>query len=165
MGNVIVWSGWIGGMAVGLYVLAQFWVTGRALGASSGYGNVCALASKQPYFRAGEYTDPTGWRLWFTLGIPLGGLLAAATSGDYSWQPTFAMDKYDEVFGTSLVAKGLVVGLGGVMMGYGARLAGGCTSGHSIVGLALLNPASLVASAGFFAGGIAAVQVFFRIFG
>jgi len=69
------------------------------------------------------------------------------------------------VLPASVPLRGLVLVAGGVMIGYGSRLAGGCTSGHSITGLSLLNPPSLVASAGFFAGGIVAVQALFGLFG
>ena len=71
MQDVIVWSGWVGGLAVGTYMVAQLLITGKALGASTGFGNVCALASKHPFFRRGAYADRSSWRLWFTLGIPI----------------------------------------------------------------------------------------------
>jgi hypothetical protein len=44
--------------------------------------------------------------------------------------------------------------VGGFLVGFGARYAGGCTSGHAITGLATLQPASMLAVAGFFAGGL-----------
>jgi hypothetical protein len=162
---VIVWSGWVGGIAIGLYVLFQFWVSGQALGVSTGYGNVCALVTRHPFFSVGDYADATNWRLWFTLGIPLGGLVAVVTSTG-TFAPTFDMGAmYDRVLPASVPARGLVLVLGGIMIGYGSRLAGGCTSGHSITGSALLNPPSIVASIGFFAGGIAAVQALFAFAG
>lgn len=165
MNEVIVWSGWVGGIAVGLYMLLQYWVSGNALGASTGYGNVCALGSKHPFFSTGQFVEPTNWRLWFTLGIPLGGLIALLSSGA-SFAPSFAMgDMYDQVLPSALWAKALVLTSGGVAIGYGSRLAGGCTSGHSITGLSLLNPPSLLASAGFFVGGIAVVQLLFAVGG
>ena len=58
-----------------------------------------------------------------------------------------------------------VICLGGAMMGFGARMADGCTSGHAIAGVALLNWPSMVAGAGFFVGGIMAVQTLFRVIG
>jgi uncharacterized membrane protein YedE/YeeE len=48
---------------------------------------------------------------------------------------------------------------GGVLVGFGARYAGGCTSGHAVTGLADLQPGSLVAVLGFFAGGMFSVHV------
>ena len=45
--------------------------------------------------------------------------------------------------------------LGGFLVGFGTRYAGGCTSGHAIMGLSMLNLGSLVAVVGFFVGGLA----------
>lgn len=165
MHDVIVWSGWAGGLAVGLYMLVQFLVSGKALGVSTGYGNVCGLASRRPFFRTGKFADRFNWRLWFVLGLPLGGLAALLSSGG-TFRPHFDMGPmYMAVLPESVWLRGLVLVAGGVMIGYGSRLAGGCTSGHSITGLSLLNPPSLVASIGFFVGGIVAVQALFAFFG
>jgi uncharacterized protein len=162
MTEVIAWSGWIGGLAVGLYLIFQWIISGHALGVSTGFGNVCSCISRAAFFHHGEYATPNNWRLWFLIGLPLGGLLAALTSpGDIV--AGFSLgEMYDRVLPQALWAKGLVLILGGVMIGYGARAAGGCTSGHSIAGMAMLNPPSVLASAGFFAGGIFMVQFLFR---
>ncbi|MDZ7266451.1 MAG: YeeE/YedE family protein [candidate division KSB1 bacterium] len=163
MTEVVVWSGWVGGLAVGTYALLQWLVSGNALGASTGFGNICSYVSNAPFFHEGEYQNANNWRLWFLLGIPLGGLLAALTSpGEIV--VSFAMgEMYDHVLPQALWAKALVLTLGGVMIGYGARLAGGCTSGHAIAGIAMLNPPSVLASAGFFVGGFIMVQLLFRL--
>lgn len=163
MTEVIVWSGWIGGLAVGTYALLQWLVSGNALGASTGFGNVCSFVSNASFFHEGEYETANNWRLWFIIGIPLGGLLAALTSpGEIV--ASFSMgQKYDSVLPQALWAKGLVLIMGGVMIGYGSRMAGGCTSGHSIAGMSMLNPPSVLASAGFFVGGIIMVQLLFRL--
>jgi uncharacterized membrane protein YedE/YeeE len=165
MHDVIVWSGWIGGIAVGLYMLVQFVVSGKALGVSTGFGNVCGLASRRPFFRTGKYADRLNWRLWFLVGLPLGGFVALLTSGG-TFEPHFDMgEMYMSVLPASVWLRGLVLVGGGILIGYGARLAGGCTSGHSITGISLLNPPSILASIGFFAGGIVAVQALFAVFG
>ena len=57
MQPVVVWSSWVGGAAIGLYVLLQYWISGNALGASTGYGNLCALASKASFFKTGKFVD------------------------------------------------------------------------------------------------------------
>ncbi len=164
MTEVIVWSGWIGGMAIGLYGLFQLLVTGKLLGVSSGYGNLCSLTSKLPHFHTKNYKSEN-WRLWFLLGLPLGGLLAALTSpGDIV--VSFSMgEMYDAVLPQALWLKGLVLIFGGFLIGFGARHAGGCPSGHAITGMSLLNPPSFLASVGFFLGGILAVQFMFNIIG
>ncbi len=165
MTHVIVWSGWLGGLLVGLYGLFQLALTGNQLGVSTGYGNVCGFTCSRPYFRTGSYKTLNNYRLWFMVGLPLGAFIAAATSPG-PIVATFSLGPmYDAVFPAALWAKGAILVAGGAMMGLGARMAGGCTSGHAITGLSLLNWPSLVASAGFFIGGIAAVQILFRVFG
>ncbi len=163
MTQIDVWDGWIGGIAVGMYLLVQLLVSGKLLGVTTGFGNVCSVFSRIPFFHTGDYETVNNWRLWFLIGIPLGGVIAALTSGG-EIVPSFSMGTmYDSVLPQALWLKGLVLIFGGVMIGYGSRLAGGCTSGHSISGMALLNPPSILASAGFFAGGIIIVQLLFNI--
>jgi uncharacterized membrane protein YedE/YeeE len=155
----------VGGALIGLYLVLQYWLTGKALGCSTGYGNLCAPWAKTPYFKQSEYAEWNNWRLWFAIGLPLGGVLAAFTSGS-PIEPTLSMGPlYDSVLPASIWWRGPDLIAGGVLIGFGARLAGGCQSGHSINGMALLNPPSFLASAGFFIGGILAVQALFGLFG
>jgi uncharacterized membrane protein YedE/YeeE len=166
MTEVTVWPGWLGGIAIGLYLLFQLLLTGRPLGVSSAYGHLCSLGSSLAYFARGEYAEPLRWRLWFLLGLPLGGGIAALTSETPNWVASFEMGPmYERVLPQALWARGAVLLLGGFLIGYGARLAGGCNSGHSIAGMSLLNPPSYAASAGFFLGGILMVQALFRLAG
>lgn len=163
MTEVVFWQGWVGGIAIGAYLLFQVVLTGHPLGVSTGFGNVCGLVSRRPFFRSGQFTDRLNWRLWFILGIPLGGLIAALTSPQ-PIVPSFYMGSlYESVLPDALPLKALLLTLGGILVGLGSRMAGGCTSGHSISGIAILNPPSIVASAGFFAGGIIIVQFLFRV--
>lgn len=162
MTEVIVWSGWIGGLLVGLYALLQLALFGSPLGVSTGYGNVCALTSRRPFFCSGPYADKNSWRLWFLIGLPLGGVVAALTSPG-ALSASFSVGAmYDSVLPQAIWAKGAVLLGGGVLMGLGARMAGGCTSGHAIAGITLLNWPSVVSAVGFFLGGIVAVQLMFR---
>ena len=164
--DVTVWAGWVGGIAIGGFFLAQLWLTGKPLGVSTGYGNLCALASRAPFFTQGPYAKPVNWRLWFLVGLPLGGVVAVFTSPNATWSATLSMGAlYDGVLPAAAWAKGLVLLAGGFMIGLGARMAGGCNSGHSISGMSLLNPPSFAASACFFVGGIASVQILFRLMG
>ena len=69
-------------------------------------------------------------------------------------------------FGTEALsdAKNIVIlALGGLMVGFGARYAGGCTSGHAISGISNLQPASLLAVVGFFIGGLLMTHVLFPL--
>lgn len=166
MQPVVVWPGWVAGGLIGVYLALQYWLSGKALGCSSGYGNLCGLFSKARYFHSGEYASFDNWRLWFTLGLPLGGLLGFVTSN--AGLPALSFDMgslYETVLPSSPWFRAAYLVLGGVLIGLGARLAGGCQSGHSINGMALLNPPSLLASVGFFVGGVVAVQALFGVWG
>ena len=163
MNEIIVWSGWIGGIAIGCYAIVQYWLTSKPLGCSLSYGNFCAMVSRAPYFSQGAFASADNWRLWFILGVPLGGALAVTTSPGVEWQLSISMGSlYDQLLPQSTLLKALVVMVGGALMGVGARLAGGCTSGHAIAGTSFLNIPSMLAAALFFAGGIVTVQFMFR---
>lgn len=164
MSETLVWNAWLAGAAIGLYVLLQYWLTGRPLGCSSPLGQACSAFSRLPYFQGREFAATESWRLWFIAGLPLGGLFAALGSGQVGW--IMDMDQaYEAMLPESDIMKAVVLFIGGVLMGVGARMAGGCTSGHTIVGVALLNPPSLLASALFFVGGLVTVQALWRLAG
>ena len=164
--SVVVWPGWVAGGLIGVYLAMQYWLSGKALGCSSGYGNLCGMFSRARYFHSGEYAKLNNWRLWFTVGLPLGGLVGYLTSHGAFPTPSFDMGVlYESVLPHSLWLRAAYLVFGGVLIGFGARLAGGCQSGHSINGMAQLNPPSLLASAGFFVGGIVAVQALFGVWG
>lgn len=63
-----------------MFALIQYGVTNRQLGCSQGYGHLCGLASSLDSFHRGELTAAHNWRLWFLLGLSLGGLIAAMTA-------------------------------------------------------------------------------------
>ena len=159
--DVIVWSGWLAGLAIGLFVILHFWLMGKPAGCSSGYGTVCGLLSKKVrYYHQGEYKNLNNPKLWFLVGILLGGLLSAMSS-PASWTLSFDMGRYDAVLPQSTMAKALWLIFGGMLIGFGARLAGACTTGHALVGSAMLNPPSLLATAVFFLSALLTTQLLF----
>jgi hypothetical protein len=111
------WPFWAGGLAVGVFAVALAWVAGKSLGVSSGFGTLCSLVSGLPAFQKKPFSER--WRLWFLLGIPLGGLAAAALSSKLTPATSLAL-----VSGTKLPTL-LVLFAGGCLVGYGARLTGG----------------------------------------
>lgn len=142
---VTPWPWWIAGPALGLVVVLTAWLGGKAVGVSTAYGSVCAVTSRLSFFRAKEFHESR--RVWFVLGLPLGGLVTAAVAGAFA--PSLAYGSLDTLTNGSLAAKaGLLFG-GGILIGAGARWAGGCPSGHSIVGIAQGSAASLVATMGY----------------
>jgi uncharacterized membrane protein YedE/YeeE len=155
------WPFWLSGFMIGLFVVLFAWIAGKAFGVSSSYGSVCGIVSKSSFFKNKPFGER--WRLWFLLGFPLGGLLSAALAGRL--QPTSRIGGFEALFGESLLVKGAVLVAGGFLIGYGARWAGGCTSGHSVTGLAQGSRSSLVATLGFFAGGVVVTQLLFLVLG
>jgi hypothetical protein len=153
------WPFWLSGLAVGAMVVLFAWIAGKAFGVSSSYGSVCGLISRSSFFKDRPYGER--WRLWFLLGFPLGGLLSAALAGRL--QPTFRIGTFETLFGESMLVKAGVLVAGGFLIGYGARWAGGCTSGHAITGLAQGSRASLIATVGFFVAGVVVTQVLFAV--
>jgi len=116
------WPWWAAGAAVGAFVTLFAWVTGKALGVSSGFGSICATCvPRVPYFQKRPYTD--SWRLWFLAGIPLGGLAGALLDGP--WRAVTAMPAFDAAITSSLPLKLVLLFVGGALSGYAARWADG----------------------------------------
>lgn len=158
---VTPWPWWVAGPAIGLVVTLLAWVTGKALGVSTGYGSACAVVSRLSFFGTKEYTDR--WRLWFVVGLPLGGFAAALLGGQFAPVPAFGA--LDALTGGSTLWQAVLLFSGGILIGAGARWAGGCPSGHSIVGIAQGAGSSLVATLGFMAGGFAVVNLLWALLG
>jgi uncharacterized membrane protein YedE/YeeE len=169
------WPWYVAGPIIGLFVPVLLIVGNRMLGISSNFRHMCAMvAPGKNAFLAYDWKRTGLWNLIFVSGIFIGGLLAAtvfanpdpligiseATKADLTRQ--LGITDFEglvprELFNwSSLLSPAglLVLGLGGFLVGFGSRWAGGCTSGHAITGLADLQLPSLIAVIGFFAGGL-----------
>lgn len=91
------------------------------------------------------------WRAIFVLGLLCGGLLVQQTT--------------PAAFGAAFDRSLWVIGVGGLLVGVGTRLGGGCTSGHGVCGLARFSPRSVVATGVFMAVGMSTAVVFGRLGG
>jgi hypothetical protein len=176
------WPWYVAGPAIGLFVPALLVVGNRLFGVSSNLRHLCSvvLPGRLEYFRY-DWKRTGLWNLVFAGGILAGGFLAAHWGAPrnvaISEQTRLALTRLGihdfsglaphEVFTWSalLTLKGFVsVILGGFLVGFGTAYAGGCTSGHAIAGLADLQLPSLIAVAGFFAGGLAATYFLLPLF-
>ena len=146
----------IAGAAIAATTLVLLFVANRRLGISSGLEDICSLVLKAPYFRREEVRG-RAWRLPFLGGLILGGFLSAALSA--GWTPTWALGMFDTVVGAGHVGKILWMFAGGLLIGFGTRLANGCTSGHGIFGLSNFEFPSLVATVTFMVSGIVTTQL------
>lgn len=141
------------GPAIGLLIVATYALLNRPLGNSGAYGAVVELA------RDGTVDEP--WRLWHFVGLPIGGLAVGLLRGD------LRLDLAYGALGAAVPAATLVPVLfvGGVLLGYGARWAGGCTSGHGMCGTAVLSPGSLAATATFFGTAVVVTNALYVVSG
>lgn len=92
--------------------------------------------------------------LLFLLGLAGGGFLVARASDAFVTTPTLAGEVFARTFDSGALAYGALFG-GGLLVGIGTRMSGGCTSGHGLVGVPRLERGSLLATAAFFGTGIA----------
>lgn len=116
------------------------------------------IPSRLAFFRY-DWRQEGAWNLVFAVGIAVGGWLGVHVLSEVGdprvYAPVEAVSWEALFTGRGLLT---LVG-GGFLVGFGARWAGGCTSGHAITGLANLQWPSLVAVVGFFAGGLLMVHV------
>jgi hypothetical protein len=98
--------------------------------------------------------DGVGTHMLFLLGLALGGTLSVLLG--QGLVPTLALrgTLFTQLIGSSPVVGGLVLFVGGLLVGAGTRMSGGCTSGHGLCGVSQLQPGSLVATMAFFGAGV-----------
>jgi hypothetical protein len=91
----------------------------------------------------------------FLIGLVLGGTISALLGAGL--MPTTGLHSalFSEIFGDSAIARAAVLFAGGILVGAGTRMAGGCTSGHGLCGVSQFQPGSLLATASFFGAGVA----------
>ena len=137
---------WVAGPGVGLCVVALYGLANVKLGVSGGWLQLVFAAQRR------DVTEP--WRLWFNGGLVAGALVAAVVGSGVG------VHGYGTL-GAALPASSLVPVLAvvGLLIGYGARWAGGCTSGHGISGCSAGSPESYAATATFFGVAVAVTLV------
>ena len=150
------WPWWVGGPAIGAYVLAFLFFQNRLLGASSTYQAVLeAFNPEKPsdvFSSAVRLPSEPGdaapsWRVSFWLGLLGGGLLAGWLAG--TWGQA-ALPGLGDFLRLGPAGQALVLFAGGILIGAGTRMSGGCTSGHAITGISSLQWPSLAATLVFF---------------
>lgn len=150
------WPWWLAGLALGLAVLFFIWYFGRRLGFSSAYADACKSLDKQV---ASTHPPVKKGRFWLVLGLPLGAFLANA--GWWNW--TWGMGRMDQVSNGSFFMKVVLLVLGGVFLGFGARWVGGCVARHAFGGVPLGHKASLGALLAFMLAGYLLAAILFKV--
>jgi uncharacterized membrane protein YedE/YeeE len=108
-----------------------------------------------------QFAPTIDWEWMLVLGVFFGAFASAQLSGTFQVNVVPAL--WVEAFGSSSLARLLVALFGGIVMGFGARWAGGCTSGHGISGTLQLAVSGWLAAVTFFVGGIVAAMFIFRV--
>jgi len=172
------WPWYIVGPLIGLMVPVLLLLGNRSFGVSGTLRHICAAAIPGPgNIRFFSYDwRKEAWNLCFVAGIVLGAVIAVtlfanpepvhihpelnAELAEYGITAGHALIPVDVMnWSTVLTLKGFVLlVVGGFLVGFGTRYAGGCTSGHSIMGLATLQWPSLVATVCFMIGGLVAAN-------
>ncbi len=163
------WSPYLVGAGIGMLSWLTFYFSDKPIGASSFYatvaGGIGRLFARRhtdslAYYKANP--PRIGWEFVFVIAAVIGGFIAAQTGGEFTnqWVPPFWAARFGE---GSLPLHGAIGFAGGILMAFGARFAGGCTSGHGISGTLQLNVGSWIAAACFFIGGIAVAVLLFLL--
>lgn len=154
-----IWNAHLAGVLLGLVLLLTFLLTGHGLGASGAPTALAAAASDVLAPAVTERNDYLGpmvaedsnpldaWIIWEVLGVGLGALLAAWWSGHLRVR----VEGPPRLRGPGRLGLALA---GGILSGFGARVAAGCTSGLGLSGAAVLATAGFVFLIGFFGAGL-----------
>jgi uncharacterized membrane protein YedE/YeeE len=175
------WPWWFAGIVIAsvMFLLMFF---GQSFGFSSNVRTLCSIAGAGKKVKFFDFNWKSQiWNIVFLLGAIIGGFIAKeflSTSApiEISQASIQSLNEYgfqapqgaqpEEIFNWDAVftLKGfLILAVGGLMVGFGSRYAGGCTSGHAISGLSDLQLPSLVAVIGFFIGGLVMTYLIFPL--
>ncbi|WP_027138810.1 YeeE/YedE family protein [Gaetbulibacter saemankumensis] len=167
------WPWYVSGPLIAI-VMASLLYFGKTFGMSSNLRTLCTIAGagKAANFFKFNWKEQS-WNLTVVIGAVLGGFIAThylSNDSGTDLNPTTITELEAMGFqnpGTTLVPEEmynfeaisspegvLLLVIGGLLVGFGTRYAGGCTSGHAITGLSSLQAPSLIAVIGFFIGGL-----------
>lgn len=171
------WPWYISGPLIGLTVPLLFWLGNKSFGISGNLRHACAILlpeNQKPSFFQYDWSKEK-WNIMFAIGLLVGGFIAGFLFANP--QPVALSEGGKEAIHAlgvqhqaGLVPSELrdlsnpfvwaILALSGLLVGFGTRYGGGCTSGHAITGLSTLQLPSLIATIAFFSGGILSANLF-----
>ena len=171
------WHWAVAGLLIGLTVPTLLLIGNKKFGVSSSLRHICAICipAKIPFFNY-EWKKEI-WNLLFVLGVLIGAILATTfftnpntivvAESTKASLAQYGITDYSQIMPVQifnveniLTLKGFFFFvIGGFLVGFGTRYAGGCTSGHSIMGIANLQIPSLIATCCFMAGGFFSANI------
>lgn len=164
------WSAYAVGIGIGILSWLSFLISGKPIATSTSFARTGGVieniitggeAAHRPYYK--KIKLGINWQLMLVIGVVLGSFLSAILSGDFQvgvWVPSL----WASAFGDNAALRVVVALVGGILLGFGARFAGGCTSGHGISGTLQLAVSSWVAAIFFFVGGIITAHIIYGVF-
>jgi uncharacterized protein len=176
------WPWYVAGPMIA-FIMFLLLMVGKSFGMSANLRTICAVCgagNKANFFKFDWKSQK--WNLVVVIGAVIGGYIGShylttdmavainpATIADLNVLGFESAGKSylpDELFDTSSlfnVKSILILSIGGLLVGFGARYAGGCTSGHAISGLSDLQLPSFIAVIGFFIGGLTMIHFLFPL--
>ena len=164
----VQWSPYAVGIGIGVLSWLTWLISRKAIGCSTSFARSAGMIEKlfrgkqvesKPYYQ--EVKPTVDWQWMLVVGMIVGALISSLLSGDFGWQ--WIPPLWAEAFGTDPLLRIIVALLGGILLGFGARWAGGCTSGHGISGTMQLAVSSWISAICFFVGGILMAQLLFAL--
>ncbi len=161
------WSPYLAGTLLGLVYVASIAIAGIIPGASGAFENtggmiaqaVHAKLAKNTYF---QYVMPPGitTAVMIWIGILIGAFLSALLSGSFKLQAV-SDQQWKSAFGGALWKRWIALFIGGIVLEFGAGIAGGCTSGLAIGGGLFLAPSAFIFIAAIFMSGIPVAKLMY----
>ncbi len=160
------WNPYIGGVLLGIVLLASNFISGRGLGASGAMKSVVVTSvdavapkhvEKAAFYK--EYTESHGthpmnnWLVYEVLGLIVGGFLSGAVAGRLK----FRVEHSPRITSRRRLIFAL---MGGVLFGFGSQMGRGCTSGAALSGMAVLSLGGFITMASIFGTAFAAAYFF-----
>ena len=148
------WPWYVSGPLVGMTVPLLLLIVGEQFGISSSLrhlNSMCSPSTKIEYLKGNDWRKES-WNLFFVLGIVVGSSIGMHVLSN---TPAPLLPSHYHHWGGMMA-----LFVGGLFVGFGTRYAGGCTSGHSIMGMSSLKWPSLVETISFFVGGLSIVAVY-----
>jgi uncharacterized membrane protein YedE/YeeE len=164
------WSPYAAGIGIGVLSWLTFLLSNKPIGCSTAFARTSGMfvrifkgkkIDEMPYYK--QFSPSIDWEWMLVIGVILGAFISARISGDFTIQTVPAM--WAATFGTAPLPRLLTAIAGGIFLGFGARWAGGCTSGHGISGTLQLAISSWIAAICFFIGGIISAFIIFKVIG
>ncbi|GAB4112777.1 MAG: YeeE/YedE thiosulfate transporter family protein [Candidatus Caldatribacteriota bacterium] len=163
-----IWSPYLVGAGIGILSWFTFLLSDKPIGCSTAFSRTSGMIEQvitrksvkdQAYYQ--KFPAEVDWEWMFVFGIIIGSFISASLSGEFhlNWLPSLWVDR----FGINIFPRFLVALIGGIVLGIGARWAGGCTSGHGISGTLQLALSSWLAVIFFFMGGILAAKIIYYL--